>query len=79
MANNANNAIYTVSKVKHHPDIISEMVFIYRFLQKINQFVIYSTRVFPWYVEPVRMPFDTLLKLSCIHQPLFWGIPFKVP
>ena len=30
------NAIYTASKVKHHPNIISEMVFIYRFLQKNN-------------------------------------------
>ena len=33
--------VYTASKVKHHMNIISKMVFIYDFLQKNNQFVIY--------------------------------------
>ena len=33
--------IYTASEVEHHPNIISKMCFIYDFLQKKNQFVIF--------------------------------------
>ena len=32
--------IYSQTLVKHHPNIISETFFVYKFLQKNNQFVI---------------------------------------
>ena len=33
--------IYSMTSVKHHPNIISETFFVYKFLQKNNQFVIF--------------------------------------
>ena len=66
------NILYTASTAKHHPNIISETCFIYDFLQKDNQFVIFC---FPS-VPNVILHFCSSSTVSCIHPPpffFFWG------
>ena len=68
--------IYTASKVKHHPNIISETFFINEFLQKNNLFVIFCYQVFPWSVKPIRMLFDTFAKV--LRCPVYTNFNFGV-
>ena len=73
--------IYTASKFKHHPNIISETFFINDFLQKNNLFVRFCYLC----LSMVCQSYQTVIghfcyssTVSCIHQFLLWGIPFKV-
>ena len=68
--------IFTASKVKRRQNIISTTVFIYDCLQKNNHFVIYC---YPSLSLVCQIHWTLLLRstVSCIHQTLFLGIPFK--
>ena len=72
--------IYRQTKVKHHPNIISETFFVYKFLQKNNQFVIFyypSLLLVCWKYQNVIWSFCWISTVSCIHQPLFFRCSLK--
>ena len=58
----------------------SETFRAYKFLQKNNQFVLLCYPCLPvvcWAYQNAIWSFCLIYTVSCIHLPLFWGVPLK--